>query len=160
MVALATLGARLALTGPMMAATISHKPATRTSRPRILLVDDDPTVLAGLRRVLRIAEPVWEIHTVSSGEKALEALASGRFDVVLTDLTMPGVDGFELLVEVRRSHPGTVRIIHSSQLTTLGSERLRYLADASIAKPSPALELLSVMRWAERASRPGARSSI
>jgi DNA-binding response OmpR family regulator len=77
--------------------------------------------------------------------------------VVLTDLTMPGVDGFQLLGELRRSHPGTVRIIHSSQLTTLGPERVRHLADAALMKPSSALDLLSIIRWAERASRPGAR---
>lgn len=142
----------------MMAAVLSQKPSLRTCRPRILLVDDDPGVLAGLRRVLRIAEPIWEIHTATDGKKALEALAKGRFDVVLTDLGMPAVDGFELLAEVRKSHPGTIRIIHSSQLTTLGPERVRHFADAAIPKPSTALELLSVMRWAERVSRPGPRA--
>jgi len=140
----------------MMVGTSSSKPAPRTARPRILLVDDDPGVLAGLRRVLQISEPVWEIHTASDGRQAMRALLEQRFDVVLTDLSMPSIDGFELLAELRRSHPGTARIIHSSQLTTLGQERIRHLAHASIPKPSTALELLSVMRWAERASRPGA----
>jgi CheY-like chemotaxis protein len=140
-----------------MAATISLKPSMRTSRPRILLVDDDPGVLAGLRRVLHIAEPIWDIQTALGGQKALAALQSGHFDVVLTDLTMPGIDGFQLLAELRRSHAGTVRIIHSSQLTTLGPERVRHLADAALPKPSSALDLLSVIRWAERASRPGVR---
>ncbi len=139
----------------MMAGTISSKPAPRTTRPRILLVDDDPGVLAGLRRVLHISEPIWEIHMASDGRQAMRALLEGRFDVVLTDLSMPSIDGFELLAELRRSHPGTVRIIHSSQVTTLGPEHVRHLAHASIPKPSTALELLSVMRWAERASRPG-----
>jgi CheY-like chemotaxis protein len=129
----------------------------RTSRPRILLVDDDPSVLVGLRRVLQVAEPIWEIHTAADGKKALEALRTGHFDIVLTDLTMPGVDGFLLLAEVRRSHPGTVRVIHSSQITTLGPERIRHLADAAITKPSTALDLLAVVRWAERVSRPGVR---
>jgi CheY-like chemotaxis protein len=142
----------------MMAATITLKPSVRTSRPRILLVDDDPGVLAGLRRVVQVAEPTWEIHAALDGKRALEALAIGHFDIVVTDLTMPGIDGFELLAEVRRSHPGTIRVIHSSQLTTLGPERVRHLSDAAVPKPSPALELLSVLRWAERASRPGARA--
>jgi len=140
-----------------MAAMISQKPSMRVSRPRILLVDDDPGVLAGLRRVLHIAEPIWEIVTAIDGKRALQALSTGRFDVVLTDLTMPGIDGFELLAEVRRSHPGTIRIIHSSQLTTLGPERVRHLSDGAIPKPSPALDLLSIMRWAERVSRPAPR---
>lgn len=139
----------------MMAGTISSKPAPRTARPRILLVDDDPGVLAGLRRVLHISEPTWEIHTASDGRQAMRALTAGHFDVVLTDLSMPSSDGFELLADLRRSHPGTVRIIHSSQLTTLGPEHVRHLAHASLPKPSTALELLSVMRWAERASRSG-----
>ena len=117
--------------------------------------DDDPGVLAGLRRVLQISEPTWELHAASDGRQAMRALLETRFDVVLTDLSMPSIDGFELLAELRRSHPGTVRIIHSSQVTTLGPEHVRHLAHASIPKPSTALELLSVMRWAERASRPG-----
>jgi DNA-binding NarL/FixJ family response regulator len=112
-------------------------------------------VLAGLRRVLQISEPIWENLTESHGRQAMSALAQGRFDVDLTDLSMPTIDGFELLSEQRRSHPGTVRIIHSSQLTTLGPEHVRHLAHATVAKPSTALELLSVMRWAERAARPG-----
>jgi two-component system response regulator PfeR len=134
-----------------------HKSTPRSSRPRILLVDDDPGVLAGLRRVLHVSEPVWEIVVASDGREALSALKSGRFDVVLTDLTMPGIDGFKLLQEIRQSHPGTIRIIHSSQITTLGAEHIRHLADATLPKPSTALELLAVMRWAERESRPPQR---
>ena len=141
----------------MMTAMTSPKPSPRNSRPCILLVDDDPGVLAGLRRVLQVSEPIWEIHVAADGRQALDALSHKRFDVVLTDLTMPGIDGFELLAELRRSHPGTVRIIHSSQITTLGAERVRHLADAAIPKPSTALDLLSIMRWAERTSRPPPR---
>jgi DNA-binding NarL/FixJ family response regulator len=137
----------------MMTAMTSQKPAVRSSRPRILLVDDDPSVLAGLRRVLQVSEPIWEIQVASDGRQALRAVADAHFDVVLTDLTMPGIDGFALLAELRRSHPETVRVIHSSQITTLGPERIRHLADAAIPKPSTALDLLSVIRWAERTAR-------
>ena len=69
----------------MMVGTISSKPAPRTTRPRILLVDDDPGVLAGLRRVLQISEPTWEIHTASDGRQAMRSLIDARFDVVLTE---------------------------------------------------------------------------
>lgn len=146
------LARSLQTSSAMMVGSMSSKPAPRTARPRILLVDDDPGVLTGLRRVLQISEPIWDIQTASDGRQAMSAVAEGRFDVVLTDLSMPTIDGFELLAELRRSHPGTVRIIHSSQLTTLGPEHIRHLAHATVAKPSTALELLSVMRWAERAS--------
>jgi len=106
------LARSLQTSSPMMVGSMSSKPAPRTARPRILLVDDDPGVLAGLRRVLSISEPIWDIQTASDGRQAMSAVAESRFDVVLTDLSMPSIDGFELLAEVRRSHPGTVRIIH------------------------------------------------
>jgi DNA-binding NtrC family response regulator len=65
---------------------------------RILIVDDEAGVRESLRMVLKDAyEPV----AVGSGADALDALAAGPFDVVLLDIVMPGMDGLELLEEVR-----------------------------------------------------------
>jgi DNA-binding NtrC family response regulator len=69
---------------------------------RVLIVDDEAGVRESLRMVLKEAyDPV----AVASGSDALDALAAGAFDVVLLDIVMPGMDGLELLEEVRSRHP-------------------------------------------------------
>ncbi len=69
---------------------------------RILIVDDEAGVRESLRMVLKEA---YDSVAVASGADALEALASGPFDVVLLDIVMPGMDGLELLEEVRSRYP-------------------------------------------------------
>ncbi|NOZ08752.1 MAG: response regulator, partial [FCB group bacterium] len=76
---------------------------------RILLVDDEPNVLKALNRQLRLK---YEVDTAGSGEEALKKVReSGPYAVVVSDLSMPGMDGIELLREVAKIHNATVRII-------------------------------------------------
>ena len=82
---------------------------------RILFVDDEPKVLAGLRRMLRSLRRQWDMEFVESGPEALRRLADRPFDVVVTDMRMPVMDGSQLLHEVTRRHPATVRVILSGQ---------------------------------------------
>jgi DNA-binding NtrC family response regulator len=120
--------------------------------PRIVVVDDDPKVLSALRRVLRAAEPDWIVRTAANGQKALEMIAADGADVVVTDLHMPVMDGFQLLQRLERSHPETIRIVHSSHTAMLATELLRYLAHNVIAKPTPAPEIVELLRWAVRSA--------
>ena len=80
---------------------------------RIVFVDDEPNLLAGLRRMLRIKRDVWDMQFAESGQQALALMAEQPFDVVVSDMRMPGMDGGQLLAEVRRRHPQTARIILS-----------------------------------------------
>ncbi|MHB8863297.1 MAG: HDOD domain-containing protein [Pirellulaceae bacterium] len=82
---------------------------------RILFVDDEPKVLQGLQRMFRSLRREWQMEFAEGGAKALECLAASPFDVVLTDMRMPGMDGSELLDEVMRCYPATVRIVLSGQ---------------------------------------------
>src|SRR5262249_51969745 len=69
---------------------------------RVLIVDDEPGVRESVRMLLKEAyEPV----AVSSAPEALSLLAAGPVDVVLLDIVMPGIDGLQLLEEVRARHP-------------------------------------------------------
>jgi len=79
----------------------------------ILFVDDDPLVLSALRRMLRGLCGEWEMEFVAGAAEALERMAQMPFDVIVTDMRMPGMNGAELLEEVMRRHPRTVRIILS-----------------------------------------------
>lgn len=80
---------------------------------RILFVDDERRVLAGLRRMLGWACGSWSMSFVESGAAALEELAREPYDVVISDMRMPAMDGAELLTIVRARYPHVVRIILS-----------------------------------------------
>lgn len=79
----------------------------------ILLVDDDPNILSALRRVLRHR---FTLHCASNGAEALDLLRRfGPFAAVVSDMRMPGMNGIELLREIRRQSPETVRLVLSGQ---------------------------------------------
>lgn len=82
-------------------------------KKRLLFVDDEPLVLQGLQRMLRSARHEWDMVFVASAEEALTCLAQQPFDVVVSDMRMPGMDGAELLNEVMKRHPHTVRFVLS-----------------------------------------------
>ncbi|HET9954017.1 MAG TPA: response regulator [Polyangiaceae bacterium] len=132
--------------------TTSSRSMVSPRPPRVLIVDDDPDVVSALVRLLRAAEPDWETRTARDGQEALACFERESFDVVMTDLQMPSMDGFQLLRRLARSHPETIRIVHSSHGAMLGTELVRYLAHNVVAKPSPSGEVLSLLRWAVRAA--------
>jgi HD-like signal output (HDOD) protein len=82
---------------------------------RILFVDDEPLVLAGLQRSLHGMRKEWEMVFVTSGREALDAMSSQKFDIVVTDMRMPGMDGAQLLEEVKKRSPQSLRMILSGQ---------------------------------------------
>lgn len=82
---------------------------------RILFVDDEPNILEGLQRMLFPLQREWHMAFASDGPHALEIMKEQRFDVVVTDMRMPGMDGAALLAEVRKRHPDTVRFVLTGQ---------------------------------------------
>ncbi len=82
-------------------------------KKRILFVDDEAMVLQGLQRMLRSMRAEWEMEFVESAEAALRLLAQKPFDVIVSDMRMPRMNGAELLAEVMKRHPTTVRLILS-----------------------------------------------
>ena len=84
-------------------------------KKRILFVDDEPNVLSGLRRMLRCQRNVWEMEFANGGQAALASMQKSRFEVVVTDMRMPGIDGAELLGRVSSEYPDTVRLVLSGQ---------------------------------------------
>lgn len=86
-----------------------------TEKKKILFVDDEPNVLSGLRRSLRSQRKEWEMEFAGSGQEALAKAEEIRFDAVVTDMRMPGMDGAELLDCIAKGHPHVVRIVLSGQ---------------------------------------------
>jgi len=82
-------------------------------KKRILFTDDEPMVLLGLKRMLRSQRDEWEMAFAGSGAEALALLEKGHFEVVVSDMRMPGMDGAEFLTTVMRRYPDVVRIILS-----------------------------------------------
>jgi Predicted signal transduction protein len=91
---------------------------------RILFVDDELNILQGLKRMLRPMRQEWEMEFVSNGQEALDMMSKSRFDVLVSDMRMPKMDGCELLHNVTKRHPECIRIIlsgHSDHELILGS---------------------------------------
>jgi HD-like signal output (HDOD) protein/CheY-like chemotaxis protein len=83
---------------------------------RILFVDDDPLVLALLRRQLRPQQAEWDMEYAEGAMEALAVMGRQPVDVVISDLRMPGMNGAELLQEAMRRHPQTIRLILSGEI--------------------------------------------
>jgi putative nucleotidyltransferase with HDIG domain len=81
---------------------------------RILFVDDEPMILEVIRLTLESAAADWDMVFVEAGATALELMARQPFDIVVTDMRMPGMTGAQLLIEVMKRYPATVRIILSA----------------------------------------------
>jgi putative nucleotidyltransferase with HDIG domain len=84
-----------------------------TAKKRILMVDDDRSVLDGLRRLLHRKAAHWKIEFVTSGRDALAAMRITHYDIIVSDLRMTGMNGVELLEKVRKKYPDTIRFILS-----------------------------------------------
>jgi HD-like signal output (HDOD) protein/ActR/RegA family two-component response regulator len=111
---------------------------------RLLFVDDDLNLLLGLKRSLHSMQEEWEMEFAESGAAALEML-DRPFDVVVSDMRMPGITGLELLNTVQERFPQTVRILLSGQ-----SDRQSILDSASrahqyLSKPFDARQLKALL---------------
>ena len=82
---------------------------------RVIIVDDDVTILRSFRRALKLRRPAWEVTTLSSASEALELLAQSPFEVFVTDYEMPNVDGVQLLGQVRAEFPKVRRVVLSGR---------------------------------------------
>jgi putative nucleotidyltransferase with HDIG domain len=82
-------------------------------KKRVLFVDDEAPLRQSLRRMSYFMRDEWEMEFAESGREALELLAHEAFDVVISDMRMPGMDGAQLLHEVRQHYPQMVRLILS-----------------------------------------------
>lgn len=102
---------------------------------RILFVDDDPTILESLQRMLRPMRHEWAMHFANSGEEAIGILEREPFHVVVTDMRMPVMDGASLLACVRDRFPAMARIVLSGQTDREAAMRSVRVAHQHLHKP-------------------------
>lgn len=119
-------------------------------RIKILVVDDEQIIRDGCTRIL--AKEGWEIVTASDGQEGLEALGRGDFALMLLDLMMPGIDGFEVLERMPEISPDTIVIVITGYATVESAvEAMKKGAYDFISKPfTPDQLRLTVQRGLER----------
>ena len=108
---------------------------------RVLFVDDEPHILEGIERMLFHLNDTWEIDCVQSGQEALTALEQKSYDVIVTDMKMPGMDGATLLRKVHHRFPDTVRIVLSGEAEAEAILETVPVAHRFLSKPCKAEEL-------------------
>lgn len=118
--------------------SIDQQPGLR----RVLFVDDDPLVIRGLRRTLTGRGLPWELHFSETGATALAHLDRAPFAVVVSDLSMPGMDGRDLLALVAERHPGVARVVLSGIADPTEVARTVPSAHLSLTKPFDPPELV------------------
>jgi signal transduction histidine kinase/CheY-like chemotaxis protein len=115
------------------------------AKSKILVVDDDPGVLTTTRAIL--INEGYDVEGVVDGDSALAALRQTHFDLVLTDLKMPGIDGLAVLAEVQKRSPLTVTVMMTGY-GSVGSalEAVKLGAYEYLLKPMEVKELKQAVR--------------
>lgn len=118
-----------------------------TVKSRILIVEDELPVAQALQRALTLPRGGgYSVESCESGEAAIQRLSHAHFDLLISDLRLPGISGLELIELARQRCPG----IRSVLITAFGSsqveERARQLTDAYLAKPFRLGEMIQVVR--------------
>lgn len=108
---------------------------------RVLFVDDEPQVLQGLKSSLYRRRKDWDMHFADGGARAIELLRDSRFDVLVTDLRMPSMDGTKLVAWARDESPETIRVVLSGYADEVQSRRLVSLAHRYLSKPCESIRL-------------------
>ncbi|MCA9061919.1 MAG: response regulator transcription factor [Planctomycetaceae bacterium] len=109
---------------------------------RVLLVEDDLSIREGVRDALTAAD--FDVTAAETGEQGLEAFQNSLFDLLLLDIVLPGIDGLEVLQQVRQRQAGFPVILLTAKSTV--PDRVAGLdlgADDYIVKPFDVRELLA-----------------
>ncbi|HEX7670455.1 MAG TPA: HDOD domain-containing protein [Polyangiaceae bacterium] len=115
---------------------------------RLLFVDDEAAVLDGIRNALRRERKRWHMAFAVGPEAALTELASTEFDVVVSDMRMPGMDGAALLERVRDLQPTALRFVLSGYADRADVTRANSVAHHFLSKPCEPVVLRSMLERA------------
>jgi HD-like signal output (HDOD) protein/ActR/RegA family two-component response regulator len=102
---------------------------------KVLFVDDEPTVLRAIDRLVRVRATPWQARFAGGGVEALAALEREPFDIIVSDMSMPEMDGLTLLGNVRLRFPGITRLALSGQTAISESARAVSVIHRWLAKP-------------------------
>lgn len=120
---------------------------------RILAVEDDERIRAAVK--LALEDEGWTVAEASTGEEALEAFQQDPADVVLIDIMLPGIDGFEVCRSIRRTSDVPIVMVTARADTHDVVAGLEAGADDYMTKPLQPKELSARIRALLRRVRPG-----
>ncbi|HEV2481916.1 MAG TPA: response regulator transcription factor [Puia sp.] len=115
---------------------------------RFLIADDHAIVRKGLAGVLREEFPSAEVVEVGDAESLFKTALKGEFELIISDLSMPGKSGLEILYEIKQHHPDIpvlILSIHPEEL--YGTRVLRAGASGYLNKDAPPTVLVKAIRW-------------
>lgn len=112
---------------------------------RILFVDDEPRILSGIENALIFANDDWEADFAGCGEEAVALLDANPYDVLVTDMKMPGLTGADVLEHAKATRPGIVRLILSGEVDPILAERAMPLTHEFVPKPCDPDELFGII---------------
>ena len=112
---------------------------------KVLFVDDEPRVLEAIERTLFQLDVDWDVRFAEGGPAALTELAASHFDVIVSDMRMPGMDGAALLSHVCEKYPHVARIVLSGQTDEAAAFRVVRVAHQFLAKPCASETLRQVI---------------
>ena len=121
-------------------------PIGNAPRKRVLFVDDEPAILEALKGVLRPQRHQWEMVFALGGPAGVSEVERSTFDVVVTDMRMPVVDGAALLTRVKELQPHAVRLVLSGQTDGQTALKTVFTAHQFLAKPCDPEKLRSVVK--------------
>ena len=124
----------------------------KKKNPRILVVDDEQTVRDFLRRALENAG--YDVITAADGREALDKVSQFDVSLVLLDIVMPGLDGFEVLEHMRQYENIPVIMLSGIGGETTKIDTLALGADDYITKPFSVEELLARIQAKLRRAKP------
>jgi len=128
------------------------RPSRGDARPRVLCVDDEPVILQILRRLLEVQG--FDAVTNSDPLAALASFGEGMFEVVITDIHMPHMDGLSLMRALREKQPDLPVVVVTGQGTVdTAIQALREGASGMLVKPFTGEELLAEVRRALSTAR-------
>lgn len=102
---------------------------------KILFVDDDLVLLEFYRVIMGSEKSRWEVTTEQDANRALDLLGQTQFDVLVSDLQMPGIDGFQFMREVSQRYPRPARITVSGRTDQEEAARCLGTTHQFLAKP-------------------------
>lgn len=118
-------------------------PSATVGRPRILVVDDEASIREMLSKTLTLAE--YDVDVAPDGRAALERLRLMPYDLLITDLKMPGLDGLAVIREARRYHPDLPVIIITGYSTEASAiEAINLGVSGYLTKPFRVPRVLAV----------------
>ena len=138
----------------MAAAAAKDSEAMSSPPARVLVVDDEPAVGFAVRRVLR----GHEVAVVTTAQEALDILATGKeFDVILSDVMMPGMSGIEFYAALARLHPrmaSRVVFVTGGAFTPESNAFLDRVSNERLEKPFDLHDLRAMVQKFVKAPRP------